>query len=302
MNSECNEVKLEPTATEDETSLCDQLSSEKIPVFQVNRDIISSIALENQPDELKTLGLVVYDQSRFEEEILKQVDDALQEQEHLKQVKNAAKLQSNSKKKVAPVDKFAKREETEKEKLVRLGHMTPFGTVLKSGEQLAPGLSSFEKYLLEQEQFNNKRAAHKVIPNSNKGKSLKISQKNQALKDPGPTLNRKQKSKSDVKKHPLEKHCLPRTESDSEYLPSDEEVKESTPGKKKRKRKSEDWATDDSDWEYSDEEEDIPRTARKKRPGRLTDDGRTSDFKDRLALWLNGAGKEELEYELVSEL
>merc|ERR1711911_20360 len=91
-NSQSNEMDLELDPSNTDLILNDQLSSEKTPAtFQVNRDMISCIAVENQPDELKTLGLIVYDQSKFEEGILKQVDDALQEQELNKVVKSDAK-------------------------------------------------------------------------------------------------------------------------------------------------------------------------------------------------------------------
>ena len=277
-----------------------QLPSEKTPVFQVNRDIISSIALENQSDELKALGLVVYDHSKFEEEVLKQVDDALQEQELQKEVTEGAKVEPNTEKKTVAIEKIIQREETDREKLVRLGHMTPFGTVLRSEESPAPGLSSFERYLLIQEELNSKKFSSKGLPNGNKGKSLKILPKNNPEKNALLTVKKEPKSKPCLTKQGLEKRVALHNNSDSEYLPSEDEVKESTSKTNLRKRKSEDWATDDSDWECSDPEEESQCTSKKRKSGQLIDDGRVIDYKERLALWSNNTGKEEHDYELVS--
>ncbi|XP_071941445.1 DNA excision repair protein ERCC-6-like [Antedon mediterranea] len=46
--------------------------------------------------------------------------------------------------------------ETEEERLIRLGEMTPFGTTLKPPEQTAP-MTDFEKYMLEQAELASKR-------------------------------------------------------------------------------------------------------------------------------------------------
>lgn len=299
-NSQSNEMDLELDPSNTDLILNDQLSSEKTPAtFQVNRDMISCIAVENQPDELKTLGLIVYDQSKFEEGILKQVDDALQEQELNKVVKSDAKHKCNSKKKAPAVETLPERHETEKEKLVRLGHMTPFGSVLKSEEQPPSGLSSFERYLLEQEHLNSKRSTLKVKSNNKKGKSLKSLVQIQPAQSFTTVLDKKQTSKPSVEK---QCHSEFKKYSDSEYLPSDEDIRGSTSAKQSRKRKSDEWASDDSDWEYSDPEGETVCSSKRRSSRQLIDDGRTSDYKERLALWMESGGKSKCDYEMVSKM
>lgn len=249
--------------------------------FQVNRDIIESVAVENQSEELRALGITVYDQSKFEEGILRQVDDALEEQERRKKSKKKPPLSKDGRKEPV-VDECVKlQSETEKEKMVRLGQMTPFGTLLKGGK-ITQELTSFEKYLLEQEKLKNE----KVKSTSKKGKSLKSPS---VLRELIPV------KESRKKRAPVHKKELPNkgsTEksnakhSDSDYVPSDEELPKAKAKTAVRKRKRNDvdseWNTDDSDWEYSDDEETSAKRSVKK-PGRVTDDGNINDYRDRLA-------------------
>ena len=253
------------------------------PVFQVNRDIIESVAIENQSEELRTLGITVYDQSKFEEGILRQVDDALEEQEkHRQHHKRKAVLPQDAEKEPTVSHVVEVSTETEKEKMVRLGKMTPFGTVI-NGNKVSQEMTSFEKYLLEQEKLRNQRAK---IP-SKKGKSLK----------PPTVVPHSSLPKGETKSfHPIRKKTpkkgegISKSKSDSDYIPSEEEAKSRSKihqEKKKRKRKeteNDEWNTDDSDWEYSDEEE---RTSKKRKRtnknNRAIDDGNLNDFRERIA-------------------
>ena len=278
--------------------------------FQINRDEIESVAVDNQAEELKALGLTVYNQSTFEEGILRQVDSAIEEQERLKNAKKVVfkdpQKSNKSKKSENPVVNILPlQEETEQDRLIRLGHMTPFGTVLNAKKNNQE-LTSFEKYLLEQEKFKNLK--NKGI---SKGKSLKTvsrqsstpepisvlkktplpkkniaagnpSRKNLASKpsaDVAPLLTRNNKSKASKTSR--------NNYSDSEYIPSDEEESwGKVKSNKKRKRADDDdeWNTDDSDWICSEDEEK-PREKQRRRKGRLLDDGNVNDYNDRLTAW-----------------
>jgi DNA excision repair protein ERCC-6 len=283
----------------------------KIPsAFQINRDEIESVAVDNQAEELKALGLTVYNQSTFEEGILRQVDSALEEQERLKNAKKVVfkdpQKSNKSKKSENPVVNILPlQEETEQDRLVRLGHMTPFGTVLNAKKNNQE-LTSFEKYLLEQEKLKNLK--NKGI---SKGKSLKtvsrlsstaepisipkktvLPKKNIAAEKPSrknltskpnagvvPLLTRNNKFKASKTSR--------NKDSDSDYIPSDEEeswVKVNSNRKRKRADDDDEWNTDDSDWICS-EDEGKPREKQRRRKGRLLDDGNLNDYNDRLSAW-----------------
>ncbi|XP_046463902.1 DNA excision repair protein ERCC-6-like [Daphnia pulex] len=256
-----------------------------LPNFQINRDIIESVALENQSEELRSLGITVYDQSKFEESILRQVDDALEEQERHKKVINAKKIlaSKDGDKEKTVADKPLKiRKETEKEKMVRLGQMTPFGTVLGSSGKTTE-LTSFEKYMLEQEKLQNV----KTKVSTRKGKTLK-SPASVVNLSPGKNIVKRVAPKSPTKTSSKKGfHNL--NESDSDYVPSDEESpKPKKPGglqRKKRKQEIEkEWNTDDSNWEYSEDEETPKKRKSKKTSDRIVDDGNINDFRERLAV------------------
>lgn len=249
----------------------------KSKAFQVNRDIIEAVLPENQPEELRALGIAVYNQSTFEDGILQQVDNALKEQEH-KMANLGSKPNENiSKKKSA----FNRPKENEKEKLIRLGHMTPFGTMLGQ-ENKSNDLTSFEKYLLEQERLKSE----KLKNTSKKGKSLKAkSTYNLPLippskQNPAPKSTKKKLSKEEG--------------SDSDYVPDAEEelLINNKPKRrsKAKKRKSDSFDSvsghsDDSDWEYSASEDEESPKKKKKTNGRVTDDGNLRDFKERVSTW-----------------
>lgn len=251
-----------------------------LPNFQINRDIIESVTVENQSEELRALGITVYDQSKFEEGILRQVDDALEEQERQSKAKKKKLLPKNGREEQNLGEIVKKQEETEKEKMVRLGQMTPFGTVLGAGK-ITQELTSFEKYLLEQEKLRNDKAKS----TSKKGKSLKSPA---VVRNSSPVKELKKRNAIPHRKEITKKHkpVFKTNGSDSEYIPSDEESHKpevSTTSKKRRRRESnkEEWNTDDSDWEYSDEEVSKKRCIKK--PGRIVDDGNINDYHDRLA-------------------
>jgi len=254
-----------------------------LPNFQINRDIIESVAFENQSEELRFLGITVYDQSKFEESILRQVDDALEEQERHKKVISVKKIlaSKDGDKEQTVADKPLKiQKETEKEKMVRLGQMTPFGTVLNSGGKTTE-LTSFEKYMLEQEKLRNE----KTKVSTKKGKTLKspgsvvnLSHGKDLVKRVAPKSQTKTTSKKG-----FHKNC-----SDSDYVPSDEESpKPKKPGSLQRKKRKQDiekeWNTDDSNWEYSEDEETPKKRKSKKTSDQIVDDGNINDFRERLA-------------------
>ena len=269
---------MEQQVTESSTSLeaLENESARVLPNFQVNRDIIENVAIENQSEELRCLNITVYDQSKFEEGILRQVDDALEEQERQKKA-IVKKKSKNEKKGKSIITDDKVQEETEKEKLVRLGQMTPFGTVL--GEKNTE-LTSFEKYLLEQEKLRNEKA--KLT--SKKGKALKSSTVQ------APAVPQKQLTKKEIHR----KEGLKRSEkisrkdknSDSDYVPSDIESPKpklvNIPKKRRKKESERDWNTDDSDWEYSDNE-DVPKKRKSKKTDQVIDDGNKNDYNERLA-------------------
>lgn len=267
------------------TSFVDAVENETprgLSQFQINRDFIDSVPIENQSEELRALGITVYDQSKFEEGILRQVDDALEEQERQKKAVAAKKLlvsKDVAKEKVADVPPKVQ-QETEREKMVRLGQMTPFGTVLGSAHK-TDGLTGFEKYLLEQEKLRSDKA--KLT--SKKGKALKSSVVPVRL-SPGEHLA-KRVTHSHRKTTKTSSH---KKSSDSEYVPSDEEspkAKASTVQKKRRKKDvEENCNTDDSNWEYS-EDEDTPKKRKTKNTGRVIDDGNMGDYRKRLAEFSN---------------
>ena len=238
------------------------------PTFQINLEIIESVEIENQSEELRSLGLTVYDQSKFEEGILKQVDDALEEQERLKSSKKTKTTKKNASSAVNTLPTNGSQnitDETEKEKLVRLGQMTPFGTMLH-GNKISQELTSFEKYLLEQEKLR-------------KEKSKQTSKKGKALKSTG---------SSKEKVAPVLQRSTKKTSSSS---PNKKKNSEGPAGKTRKRKKSkkdseEEWNSDDSDWEYSDEELSNPSKKKKKnRPDRVTDDGNLNDYQERIKTW-----------------
>lgn len=253
--------------------------------FQVDRNQIESIALENQPEELRALGIVAYDQSTFEEGILQQVDDALE-----KQNKSKKQNVAQPKKKV--------RKETEKQKLIRLGQITPFGTAVSGGGTNVS--TSLERYLQEQERLKEQKKQE-----NGKGKALK---RTSSFTSPAViTTNSLTPQSKEARKNKKSSTSTSRkrNSSDDEYIPEKSETKSS----KKRKISTSSFGskdldledddgdvtyyqTDDSDWE-SESEVGPASSKRKKQSGRVIDDGNVNDYQERLAKWKATCGPRE---------
>ncbi|XP_046391491.1 DNA excision repair protein ERCC-6-like [Ischnura elegans] len=215
--------------------------------------------------------------------------------------------------------------ETEQQKMIRLGQMTPFGTILSGPEPMTQSnkamLGSINRYLESQANLSNK------FKKSLASKKLTLTSK-QDLNKPGPSglelsvengkkcINKSEALKINVL-HPKRKRRRPNlgTETEfvhhkvkpgplpsevmamnlessgSEYVPSEfEESGEEMPKIKlkpqrkiqKKKSNGEEWHTDDSDWEYSDDES---TRSRRKRRKKVIDDGNLEDYLDRIKDW-----------------
>ena len=275
---------------------------DKAVPFQVNREAIEQIAVHNQPEELRALGLTVYDQLTFEESILKQVDTALEEQERSKSTKKSGiaikGLKNGSEGGKRKADNEAAQlvvpsvqNETEQEKSVRLGLSTPFGTTLSNVNKNAQELTSFEKYLLEQEKLRMQKTKQ-----TKKGKSLiKPDKPKKSYQYPTDTP---MKSNASKPQSILEAYLINASKRASESN-NKAQLGEIAAGKK-RKAKDDDkeWATDDSDWEYSEDDEQSKNRRKKKirrKNGQAVDDGNTQDFNERIANWrkLSGVSQED---------
>ncbi|KAJ9577602.1 hypothetical protein L9F63_005789, partial [Diploptera punctata] len=248
----------------------------------VDRRQIAEVQLVDETMELQTLGLSVYNQDTLEQGILHQVDQALEELDRRK-----LELQINA---VADdilleylncIRKMGQ-EENERDRKIRLGEMTPFGnalgdetpTTIRSNE----GLTEFEKYLQRRKRRNlvhilvmsGEIRSHSLVPTVEGGKKLTLSMIRDHKKKPGKLVS--------------EETALDDSEG-SEYLPSEseiEEVKKEDIRKKQFYQDSEEWGTDDSDWEYSDEES---RAKRRRSTKKEIDDGNIEDYHERLKFW-----------------
>nr|CAD7456218.1 unnamed protein product [Timema tahoe] len=215
--------------------------------------------------------------------------------------------------------------ETETEHKIRLGEMTPFGTTLGSAVSSirSEGLTEFEKYLQRQEQLQKSRtkdlekrgkledqskehrpAPKRRIPQPHKGR------KKEKL---GTTTSEVYRGKSQSAGPLLSEQTAL---EDSDYVPSEGEwaaleceedltVVKKSPRKAKdskvrRKRaassRPEDWGSDDSDWEYSDDESRAKRRSRCESfrlyevwGKKEIDDGNVEDYQERLKM-LEGQG------------
>ncbi|XP_071444534.1 DNA excision repair protein ERCC-6-like [Hetaerina americana] len=228
-------------------------------------------------------------------------------------------------------DHLEDEKETEQQKMIRLGQMTPFGTILSGNipvtEPKKNMISSFHKYLESQANLHQslkksldvkKKAAVANLDRNQPGpsgldfsqkfgekkSSLKSVKKSTVLKKKVLHPKRKKRNTSlgteteflyyDAKPGalPSETSTMNLESSGSEYVPSDlaessgEEISipRSKSNKKARKQNAsnDEWHTDDSDWEYSDEES-VKR--RRKKRKKVIDDGNLEDFVDRLKIW-----------------
>ncbi|PSN50701.1 hypothetical protein C0J52_01199 [Blattella germanica] len=293
----------------------------------VDRRQIQEVQLSDEAKELQTLGLSVYDQDTLEKGILHQVDQAL---EKLDQQKLEQQMKA-----IADDIVLKRVQESEIERKIRLGEMTPFGNVLgnKAQSDRNNGLSEFEKYLQSQAELENNRkygSKKKVKTTKSVDEELTGNSDNE----------RKSNKKSPLKKSILfpkkrkKKEKLGSNTSDewwdhkkkpgkllSEETPMDDnpkqieicstlvysslfvcvesrtyvKVKKASPTKRRRRRHQtsiqdpEDWGTDDSDWEYSDEESKIKR---RKSTKKEVDDGNIEDYYERIKLWEDQKAKQ----------
>ncbi|KAG8232117.1 hypothetical protein J437_LFUL012126, partial [Ladona fulva] len=229
-------------------------------------------------------------------------------------------------------EKLNQHGETERQRMIRLGQMTPFGTTLSNSMSKThdekESTSQLEVHLVEKSKscdFNQKSSqmcSYQTMNPAVSGPSslnlskideMKLGEENrkessilrQRLLHPkkkrrkealGTEISYELSSdrRAEPALQPSETNTINLESSGSEYLPSkDEESSEDEKSRKrpvklkskkgKQRRDKEDrWGTDDSDWEYSDEES-IRR--RRKRSKKVIDDGNIEDYVDRLKLW-----------------
>ncbi|GLH06103.1 ATP-dependent helicase brm [Gryllus bimaculatus] len=336
-------------------------------VFRIDRHKIQTV--KQGPEELEALGITIYDQDTFEKGILDQVDEAIERQNkqieddtseplgvESENVPNvdailhsensnedsgkkenfqqgiSSKTENNKARKNNSLLFHALKhgsKETDYERKIRLGEMTPFGSVvdrkdIRHDDSLSHLNDYFEKQI-------NLQHEYKCQISKQKGKSKKtellavseqkeekcLSKKKSPLKKsillpakrrkkeelgtrigvPGAALGSPGKLLSEIT--PLENSdddtfddCL-----DSDYKPDSEEdemklkkkrAKQKLSPAKMRKTKGklqappEDWGTDDSDWESSDDETQIRRRKSSKKE---IDDGNFKDYEYRLKCW-----------------
>ncbi|XP_063234506.1 DNA excision repair protein ERCC-6-like [Bacillus rossius redtenbacheri] len=212
--------------------------------------------------------------------------------------------------------------ESEMERKIRLGEMTPFGSTLSTSRALpVKELTEFEKYLLDQskQQMRKKNSAKAQTKNAvHVGDSMPVKKSPRERASPlkkcilqpkkrkkkvnlGTWTSEDYRDQNRKPEKPMSE-TVPLDDSEgSEYLPSEEEweqmqreekgsrhkaPKKSQPKKRQCKKKSsthpETWDSDDSDWEYSDEES---RAKRRSKSRKEIDDGNLEDFQERLKLW-----------------
>ncbi|PNF23188.1 hypothetical protein B7P43_G02730 [Cryptotermes secundus] len=235
-------------------------------------------------------------------------------------------------------------QESERERKIRLGEMTPFGSVLdnqlKSADRSHRDLTEFEKYLQSQAELekmqkggikkkkkkktlvNNAAIEEEVCGEMNGETDQKKGNKRNSPLKKSILLPKKRPKKEklgthssnnwwDQKKKPgklLSEQTAQEDSEGSEYLPSESELKDveesggcikiSTKKRqlpvKRRQRQGqhqnpEEWGTDDSDWDYSDEE---TRCKRRRSSKKEIDDGNIEDYNERLKLWEEQRGRQ----------
>ncbi|XP_075232216.1 DNA excision repair protein ERCC-6-like [Lycorma delicatula] len=286
-------------------------NSQERSAFLVDRSVIPSVAKSDQATELQNIsGISVYSQDVLEAGILKQVDDALEGEINpsIEAVEGSA----------FDINNFGTKE-TDMERSIRLGEMTPFGTILNgssdSKKKKNLELSILEKYMEKQAEFDKKHKDDCVNSKSNSKKIInKDPLKRRALNRDGKKKKHRIKesigteTKESVSANekpgavPGERnHVYLNDATDSEYVPSESELESSEDDKrwsngkitlknpvKSRKKKSlsnwkipEDWRSDDSDWASSDEE----RKKKRRRNKKKLDDGDIELYKLRIEEW-----------------
>ncbi|XP_026820566.1 DNA excision repair protein ERCC-6-like [Rhopalosiphum maidis] len=235
----------------------DQLSSNNLEVMDVERVSINSSVMNidrnkieaipktNQPIELQDLtGLTVYDVNHFEQEVLQQVTNEVLDN---KTIYNTVEV---------PTLGVLGIEETENERKIRTGEMTPFGSTDVSQKNSKSSSEMLEKYLLSQSKLSTMIHKSKIKTSSTK-KEFKINME------------------------PIEKS----KESGSEYFPSTDSENESyTPVKIKSKKRSYNHqkCNQYSDDDYTNGTDDEYFEPRRSSQYKSSDDGIEENYEYRL--------------------
>lgn len=219
-------------------------------VMNIDRNKIEAILKTNQPIELQDLtGLTMYDMNHFEQEVLQQVtNDVLDD----KTVFNSGEFP-------AMTLGVLGIEETEYERKIRTGEMTPFGSTDVSQKKSRSSEDMLEKYLVSQSKLSIMVHKPKIKTPSTK-KDFKIQMK---------------------KKIPIKKS----QESGSEYFPSTDSENESTiPVKIKSKKRSNNLkkCNQYSDKDYNNGSDDEYFEPRRSSQYKSSDDGIEENYEYRL--------------------
>ncbi|RZF48893.1 hypothetical protein LSTR_LSTR003273 [Laodelphax striatellus] len=315
----------------------DDSLKETMKKFQVDRSAIPEIAKSEQASELQGLeGLSVYNQETFEAAILKQVDNALTGGSQTDEVDQQTEDAENEAS--FPLLDIGRSGETDMERSIRLGEMTPFGTTLqdqtskrtepKEKGDLKDVIQGLEKYFENQEKMTRKQNNRKR--DAQKEKSVAPLKKPKLGQGKNPldrkVLNRDGNKKKRKKKENLgtktakdnddtpgtvcgEDNYFHKDDTGSEYAPSSDgewyssddnknHVKPKSVPKSATKRSTrkyklpggklpEDWRSDDSDWESSDEE----YRRKLKHSKKELDDGDIDLYRHRIMEWEKENGK-----------
>lgn len=303
-------------------------------VFSIDRSCIPTVPQTDQDNELLDLNIQVYQQDILEKGILNQVDEAfekelqrkkkkqeIREAKRLKKAEDEAKADENAEDKSSHSINvgLVHLEETEMERRIRMGEMTPFGTYIAAKSTEMNNYENVEEYLRNQLQLQEKNKGVKRKKTQDKiEKSPKLAKKNHSPLKKKVFFPRKRKRKEilgteaseewgDLQKSPgklLSEKTAMEGSSGSEYYPGGSEseteerpkIKKVTRPKRVTVRNSvseEDWKTDDSDWEYSDNEKNVSRKSRK--TTKELDDGNVDDYLKRLKTWERNNNREEIE-------
>ncbi|XP_050540454.1 DNA excision repair protein ERCC-6-like [Daktulosphaira vitifoliae] len=220
-------------------------------ILKINRNEIEAIPINKQPKELQDLkGLVAYNVNEFEHSILKQVAN--------NDVKNIEITEKNT------IGALVLKE-TENERKIRIGEMTPFGTV-DTPENTKSLEDILQKYL--QSQLKLQSTAHKPKKN-NVVNCIKL------------------KSETDCRsiKSTYTKVKLKKTDSESEYFPSSEsesELKICSKKKSAKKKKIPSHFNKLLDEDSNDSDDDFFDSRKKSSQYITFDDGIEENYQERL--------------------
>ncbi|XP_046660917.1 DNA excision repair protein ERCC-6-like [Homalodisca vitripennis] len=296
--------------------------------FRINMSAIQSVSKENQAMELQSLeGLSVYDQGTLEAGILHQVDQALDETVEStdmlestgessmeRQIRlgemtpfgstldTAATTARNQKSGLREIEEyFEKQMELQGMVKQRMNKRKPQAeSKLKDSENLKKKQKENKHDLLKRKLLNREGKTKKKRKKEELGTETKDffpwSEKPDPVASETASVDFEDPSGSEYQ--PSESDC---ESSSAEAQQTIAEEKEGKPTLKRKKKSSksrkpykipEDWASDDSDWEYSDEEGNIKRNKRTKKE---LDDGDVDAFNRRIRLWEREKQKECVE-------